>query len=183
MWALALVAGLSPAATLRAQTVADAYGKGASLWAGADYSNMQAGFPNGSTVRIMGVGAFVDYCRTSSIGFEAHMRFLNFDSWNGETQQDYLAGPRYTFLHSDRWRPFASFQIGAVRIQYPFSIGTGTSFALAPGGGLEYRLRPKWAARAGYEYQFLPNSPNFTNEPKFGIRPNGFQIGISYKIF
>jgi opacity protein-like surface antigen len=54
---------------------------------------------------------------------------------------------------------------------------------MAPGGGLEYRLNHKWSLRATYEYQFLPNSPNFTNEPKFGIKPNGALMGISYRLF
>jgi len=174
---------LSMAAIGYGQTVPDATGAGNSLWAGAEYANMQAGFPNGSSLRLTGVGAFADYNWNHFFGVEMHMRFLNFNSWYGETEQDYLAGPRYTFLKSNRWRPFAGFEIGAVRIQYPFAIGTGTCFAISPGGGLEYRLGRKWAARATYEYQFLPNSPNFTDEPKFGIRPNGFQAGISYRIF
>jgi opacity protein-like surface antigen len=114
---------------------------------------------------------------------EAHGRFLNLNSWYGETEQDYLAGPRYTFLHSLKWHPFASFQVGLVRVQYPFSIGTGTSFAMVPGGGLDYRINQKWSLRGSYEYQFLPNSPNFTDEPKFGIKPNGVSVGVSYRLW
>jgi opacity protein-like surface antigen len=54
---------------------------------------------------------------------------------------------------------------------------------MAPGGGVEYRLSRKLSLRAIYEYQFLSNSPNFTNEPQFGIKPNGGFAGISYRVF
>ena len=180
------LAGLALAAVQAAahgQAAPSARGGGASLWAGAEYSNVRAGFPNGSSVRLGGIGAFVNYNLRHSAGVEARARFLNLNSWNGETQQDYLAGPRYTFLHSERWRPFAAFEVGVVKIQYPFSMGTGTSFAMAPSGGLEYRLGRKWSVRGVYEYQILSNSPDFTNEPKFGIKPNGFHAGIAYRIF
>lgn len=182
-WARLALAGLLAAATAHGQAAHSGEEGAASLWAGAEYINLQAGFPNGSDVRLSGIGAFGNYNINHHIGFEAHVRFLNFNSWNGETQQNYLAGPRYTFLRNNKWRPFAMFQAGIVRIQYPFSMGNGTSFAMAPSGGLEYRLNHKWSVRAVYEYQFLANSPDFTNEPKFGIKPNGGFAGVSYRIF
>lgn len=183
-WKICLtLTGLLLTAAAQGQTVPDATGRSNSLWVGAEYSKMEAGFPNSSNIQLQGIGAWANYNLNHTFGAEGHVRFLNFNSWYGETEQDYFAGPRYTFLHSDRWRPFARFEIGAVRIQYPFSLGTGVSFAMAPAGGLDYRLGRKWAARAAYEYQFLPNSPDFTNEPKFGIRPNGLQLGISYRVF
>jgi opacity protein-like surface antigen len=150
---------------------------------GAEYANLQAGFPNGSNLRLSGVGVFGNFNWNHTYGMEAHARFLNFNSWNGETEQDYLAGPRYTFLHRNKLRPFAAFNVGLVKIQYPFSMGTGTSFAMAPGGGVEYRLSHKWSIRGNYEYQILLNSPDFTNEPKFGIKPNGGLVGISYRLW
>ena len=178
-----IFAGLLTAALAHGQAAPSAYGAGASLWAGAEYSNVHAGFTIDSNVRLQGVGAFVDFNRSHSIGFEGHFRFLQLGNWYGETEQNYLAGPRYTFLHSEKWRPFASFEIGAVKIQYPFNMGNGTSFAMAPGGGLEYRLSRKWSVRSAFEYQILTNSPDFTNEPRFGIKPYGFHGGISYRIF
>jgi opacity protein-like surface antigen len=177
------LAGFLAAAAAHAQTLPSGFGEGVSLWAGADYAYMQAGFPSGGNIRLQGIGAFALYNRTHWLGFEAHARFLNFGSWNGETEQNYLVGPRYTFLHSDKYHPFADFEAGFVKIQYPFSMGTGTSFAMAPGGGLDYRLNHKWAVRAAYQYQVLTNSPDFTNEPHFGIKPNGFLGGVEYRIF
>jgi hypothetical protein len=177
------LAGAIAAAVAHGQAAPSAKGGAQSLWVGAEYANLQAGFPNGSNARLFGVGAFGIFNWNHHYGVEGHARFLNFNSWNGETEQDYLAGPRYTFLHSNKWRPFASFQVGLVKIQCPFSMGNGTSFAMAPGGGLEYRVSHKWSVRAAYEYQFLPNSPNFTDEPQFGIKPNGPLVGTSYRIF
>ena len=177
------IAGLLSTGVAHGQSAPSATGTGQSLWVGAEYSNLEAGFPTDSTVRLSGVGAVVTYSRSHSLGVEGRARFLDFNSWHGETEQDYLAGPRYTFLHSNTWRPYALFEVGIVKIQYPFSIGNGTSFAMAPGGGVEYRLNRKWRLRAAYEYQILTNSPNFTDEPKFGIKPNGASAGISYRLF
>jgi opacity protein-like surface antigen len=179
-----VIAGLlAAAAAMHSQSTDSSLGPSQSLWVGAEYSNLHAGFPNGSDLRLSGIGGFANYNWNHSLGVEGHVRFLNFNSWNGETEQNYLAGPRYTFLHSNKWRPFAAFQVGLTRIQYPFSMGSGTMFAMAPASGLEYRLSHKWAVRASYEYQFLHNSPNFSNEPAFGIKPNGFHAGVSYRLF
>jgi opacity protein-like surface antigen len=183
-WRVGLaIAGLFAATGAYGQIVPSAEGDGQSLWVGAEYANLQAGFPNGSNLRLSGVGVFGNFNWNHTYGMEAHARFLNFNSWNGETEQDYLAGPRYTFLHRNKLRPFAAFNVGLVKIQYPFSMGTGTSFAMAPGGGVEYRLSHKWSIRGNYEYQILLNSPDFTNEPKFGIKPNGGLVGISYRLW
>lgn len=171
------------AMAIEAQTVADGRGGAASLWAGAEYASFQAGFPVDSTVRLAGLGAFATYNLNRHYALEMHARFLNLNSWNGETQQDYLIGPRYSFLRGEKLRPFAYFQVGMVKIQYPFQVGTGSSLALAPGGGVEYRLGRKLSVRGAYEFQMLTNSPDFTNEPHFGIRPNGASIGIAYRIF
>ena len=154
-----------------------------SLWIGAEYSNMQVGFPYESNWRMSGLGAFALYNWNHNLGVQAEADFLRFNSFYGENQISFLAGPRYTFLHSDKWRPFAQFSIGDVRTRYPFEIGVGNSFALAPAGGLDYGLSRRWALHAQYEYQFLPDSPNFTDEPHFGMHPNGAQIGISYRLF
>jgi opacity protein-like surface antigen len=181
-WAALIAALLLMAAMAQAQTVPDAWGAGESLWVGAEYVNLQAGFPAGSSVRLSGIGAYGNFNWNHHFGLEARATFLNFGQWHGETEQNYLAGPRYTFLRRNRLRPYASFDAGLVKIQYPFKMGTGTSFAIAPGGGVEYRLNRRFSVHGSYEYQMLFNSPNFTNEPHFGIRPQGFWGGLAYRI-
>ena len=181
--AMAALVCAAVATATQAQTVADGRGGAASLWVGAEYADFKAGFPKDSTVQLGGVGGFATYNWNRHYALEMHARFLNMNSWNGETEQAYLVGPRYSFLRGEKLRPFALFQMGFVKIQYPFQMGTGTSFAMAPGGGVEYRLGRKLSVRGAYEFQMLSNSPDFTNEPKFGIRPTGATVGVSYRIF
>jgi opacity protein-like surface antigen len=171
------------ALTMHAQSAASGSGATASLWAGVDYTDFKAGFPVDSNYRFSGIGAFVSYSRDRHWSLDAHARFLTMKSWNGETEQDWLIGPRYSFLRGAKLRPYGSLLIGAVKMHYPFQIGDGTNFALAPGGGLEYRRGERWSLRAGYEYQTLLDSPRFTNETHYGIKPNGFTAGVAYKIF
>jgi opacity protein-like surface antigen len=177
---LAVLCICSPASS---QSTPSAFAGPQSLWVGAEFSNMQAGFPYGSNWRMSGIGAFAVFNWNHSFGVQAETNFLRFNSFNGENQMSFLVGPHYTFLHSSRWQPYAQFSIGDVRTRYPFDIGAGNSFAMAPAGGLDYTLRQHWAIHAQYEYQFLTNSPNFTDEPHFGIRPNGVQVGIAYRLF
>lgn len=181
---MSLAIGATIFATLAyGQVAPSAFDRSQSIRLGLEYSNMEAGFPAGSSLRLSGIGAFGTFNWNHQIGVEGAARFQRFNSFYGETEDSYLAGPRYTFLHSDQWRPFAAFELGVVKMQYPFSLGSCGCFAMAPTGGLDYRLDRKWSLRGEYQYQILPGSPNFTNEPKFGIRPNGFQAGISYRVF
>lgn len=165
------------------QAVPDAYKDNPSFWAGLEYSNVEAGFPHDSTLRLSGLGALVSFSWTHHLLLEGQARVLNWNRWNGESEHDYFAGPRYTFLKGDRLRPFVRFEIGMVTVNYPFHIGTGHQFAAVPGGGVEYRLSHRWSVRGTYEYQILPDSPNFANEPHFGMRPNGAFAGITYRVF
>src|ERR1039457_3993377 len=93
-WIAALAAGLLVCAA-HAQVVPSATGPGHALWAGGEYSNISASFPYQSGQRLWGIGAFADYHVTSHIGMEAEVRFLRFNSFYGETEDNYLAGPRY----------------------------------------------------------------------------------------
>jgi len=179
-WTLLLL--LLACSTLHSQSKEAAVTSTQSLWVGGEFSNMQVGFPYGSNWRMSGIGAYAIFNWNHSLGVQAETNFLQFHSFYSETQMSFLAGPRYTFLHSSKWRPYAQFSIGDVRTRYPFDIGSGNSFALAPAGGLDYSFSRRWAIHTQYEYQFLTNSPNFTDEPHFGMTPNGVKIGISYRL-
>lgn len=171
------------ATLLSAQSVASAYGNKSSLWIGGEYANLQAGFPKDSSVRISGIGASLDYNWRAHLGLEAHARFLDWASWHGQTEHSYLAGPRYTFLNNRKWRPFVAFDLGITQMHYPFSLGDGNSFTLAPRAGIEYKLNRKLKLQATYEADLLTNSPDFTNEPNFGIHPNGLIVGAAWRIY
>jgi opacity protein-like surface antigen len=180
---LFLAALLFIAAAAQAQVVPSAYGPRHSLWVGGEYSNMKASFPYQTGQRLWGIGAFADLNVTGHLGVEAEARFLRFNSFYGETEDNYLAGPRYVFGKFGKFQPCAKFLVGIGKIQYPFTIGSGAYLALAPGGGVSYRFSPRWAIRGEYEYQFWPDSPGFTNEPAHQLTPNGFNVGIAFRPF
>jgi opacity protein-like surface antigen len=180
-WMVSLAAGLL-VHSAQAQVVPSATRPTHSLWVGGEYSNINASFPYQSGQRLWGIGAFADYHLTSHIGLEAEARFLRFNRFYGETEDNYLAGPRYLVGRFGRLQPYAQCLAGIGKIQYPFEIGNGSYFALAPGAGANYRIGDRWSLRGEYEYQLWLNSPNIVNEPTHEIRPNGFHIGVAFRL-
>lgn len=128
------------------------------------------------------MGAFADYHATSHIGIEAETRFLRFNSFYGETEDNYLAGPRYMARSWGKLQPYAQCLVGIARMQYPFQIGSGSYLAVAPGAGANYRIARRWVLRGEYEYQFWPGSPDIADEPGHEITPSSFHIGIAFKL-
>jgi opacity protein-like surface antigen len=180
-WIAALAASLLVSAA-HAQVVPSATGSGHALWVGGEYSNISASFPYQSSQRLWGIGAFADYHVTSHIGLEAEAHFLRFNSFYGETEDNYLGGPRYLVGRFGQLQPYAQCLAGIGKIQYPFAIGNGSYLALAPGAGANYRIARRWSLRGEYEYQFWLNSPNIVNEPSHEITPNGFHLGVAYRL-
>jgi hypothetical protein len=56
-----------------------------------------------------GLGVYADFDRTFHWGTEAEARWLHFDSGNGQTLSNYLAGARYRFPLNGRFYPYAKF--------------------------------------------------------------------------
>ena len=180
-WLTVLSAGLLAVAT-QAQVAPSAIRSNHGLWVGAEYSNVHAGFPYESNERLWGIGAFADYHITSHIGVEADMRFLRFNSFYGETEDTYLAGPRYLVGTFGKLQPYAQCLVGIGKIQYPFQIGTGSYFAVAPGAGANYRIGSRWSLTGGYEYQSWLDSPGVPGEPAHRIVPSGFHAGFAFRL-
>jgi len=170
---------LSPSRLL-AQVAPAAHGASGSLWVGADYSNFLPDF--GPSQRISGFGAYVDWNVTPRLGLEGEVRVLPFNGFSGESQDNYFAGPRVTLLHRGNFVPYAKILVGVAQNDFPFKIGTGRYLALAPGGGLDYRLSHRFAFRAEYEYQLWPSAPGVSGQPSNGMKPNGFSVGIAYRL-
>jgi hypothetical protein len=177
----ALAACLLAIAT-QAQVVPSATGPGRALWLGGEYSNIHAGFPYESNQRLSGIGAFADYHITGHFGVEANARFLRFNSFYSETEDNYLAGPRYLVGRFGKLQPYAQCLIGIGTIQYPFQIGTGSYLAVAPGVGANYPIAGKWSLTGGYEYQFWPGSTDVAGEPAHSIAPSGFHVGLAFRL-
>jgi len=179
---LAIVALGQLTAAGRGQAVPSAFGPGQGLWAGVEYSNIHAGFPYDSDQRLGGIGVFATDHLAGNLSVAGEARFLRFNSFNGETESHYLAGPRYRLPRFGRIQPFAECLFGIGHIQFPYQIGSGTYFAVAPEAEITYRLSRRWALRGTYDYQFWPGSPNVANEPDHAIRPNGFHAGLAFRI-
>jgi hypothetical protein len=153
-----------------------------SLWVGGEYSNFR---PDYGSERLNGLGATVDLNLTPKLGVVGEARWLHWHNSNdgGETQSDYLAGGKYRLFRIGRFDLNAKFLIGGVWIRFPNDIGTGSYFAYAPGGFVDYRLSRRFRIRGGYEYQVLPTAPDIPPYPSNGLTPNGFTIGVEYGVF
>jgi len=179
---MAMMASSMISFSAQAQVVPSAYYPPRALWVGAQFSNIHAGFPYQSSQRISGLSGFVDYHVTPRVSIEADARFLRFGSFYSESETSYLAGPRFAIWNAGKLRPYGQFLVGLASMHFPFKIGDERYLALAPAGGVNYRLSRKWILNAEYEYQLWPGSPNFSNEPAHEITPNGFHAGLAYQI-
>jgi opacity protein-like surface antigen len=169
--------------SLEAQVVPAAYRTPHVLWVGAEYSNFLASFPYQSSRRLSGVGVFADFKLSGRVGLEGDARFLHFGGFADSTESSYLVGPKVYFFAKGRFQPYGKFLVGLGNIHYPFDIGDASYFALAPGAGSSYRLSRRWMLRAEYEYQIWQNSPGYANEPNHELTPNGFNVGVAYRVF
>ena len=154
-----------------------------SIWVGAECSWFSASFPYQSGQRVEGCGGFANLRWTSHIDIEGNVRWLPWNDYPQTSERTLLAGPRYIFRRFGKFEPYGKFLVGDGTIHYPYKIGTDSYFALAPGGGVNYRLSRRLTVRAEYEYQIWLNSPGFTNEPKHALHPNGLNVGFAYKVW
>ena len=167
-------------ARLFAQTAPSAYERHINLWAGAEFSNFQ---PDYSPVnRLEGLGAYADWSLNTNLAVEGEMRFLHFNSNGGAYQDHYLIGPKLSTNRWARFKPYAKFLVGMGKNNFPYNIGYGKYFALAPGGGVDYELSRRFAVRADYEYQIWPAAPAIPGQTNNGMTPNGFSVGFAYRI-
>ncbi|HLH35537.1 MAG TPA: outer membrane beta-barrel protein [Alloacidobacterium sp.] len=168
-----------------AQVAPATQGGGHSLSAGAEYSNFQ---PDWGPNRLSGIAVFgdLDNIFLHNLGIEGEARWLHFQEYHGQKEEHYLLGPRYRFVRFHQISGYGKVLFGGGWITYPYGIGSGSYFAYAPGGTAEYRLTHHFILRGDYEYQIWPSAPGlaftFPN-PSHGLTPNGFSVGVAYKIF
>jgi hypothetical protein len=160
------------------------------LWVGGYYSNFNAGldanfystfgYDHGPS-RLSGLGVYVDWNLFGKLGAEGAARWLRVDQYHGTHEDNYLVGPRYSYRRG-KYVPYVKFLMGAGELNFPGGAGHGGYFTMVPGGGLDYRLNYHFAVRGDYEYQFWPSAPGL-GLPAQGLNPNGFSVGIGYRIF
>jgi predicted porin len=135
-----------------------------------------------AVTRLLGAGVLVDYNVTRRWGLTGEARWLNWRGHGNQNQQDYLVGGKYRFYQWHRFSFNAKFLVGGVWVTYPNEIGNGSYFAYVPGAFVDYRLSRRLSVRGDYEYQILPSAPGFFDEPSNGLTPNGFSVGVMYRI-
>ena len=169
----------------RAQVVPHAIGSDPHVWVGAEGSSFHTDY-NPISGRLLGFGFYGDYFVSRHLGAEAEVRFLTLNSPAGQTQKNFYLGP---IVDIYRWRKLSGYGkglLGLATINYPYKIGYGSYFGFAIGGGVEYRIRPRWKLRGEYEHQFIPSAPGLAITKPFtsnGLNPAGYSGGVSYRFF
>ena len=175
---------------LTAQTKWSAEGPGISIWVGASISmfNPDYGCADNSAFacwnhQLIGISP---YAHTSSflfnrIGAEGQARFLHWRGPGHLTESSYMAGPRVVLFQKKKFVFSGRLLFGVARLSVPpTSFGSGTYFAYAPGGSVDYRVARRIFARVNYEYQIWPTFTGSSGHT--GLTPNGLSVGVSYAI-
>jgi hypothetical protein len=193
--ALALLSILFAAGTAsaRAQVVPSATSGQISLTAGALASAFQpdyecCGVASTAPNRLYGVGAFVDVRFTRWFQVEGEGRWLRFNQLEGIDEDNYLIGPRLPIHHFRLLKatPYAKVLAGLGRMNFEDGDGSGRYFALAYGGGVDFRLTKRFSARGDFEYQQWlgwPNLPPASLIPNSPFFPYGASVGVGYRVF
>jgi hypothetical protein len=170
---LLLLIGAACALRMHAQALTTASGGGSYLRIGVGATAMQADY--GHRV-LVGATAFADSNISPRIGLEYEAHFQRWNSNEQLTETSYLAGMRVAA--SDRtWRPYGKVLVGLARIQFPYNYATGSYFAIAPGGGLDWEPGGRWAVRVlDVEYQ------EWTRFTYGSMHPYGVTSGVSFRV-
>lgn len=158
-------------------------GGNSTLWVGGEFASFSSDY--GTQTRIIGPGVNFDFNLTPKIGVVGEARWLHWNGTDSQTQSDYLAGGKYAFFRFHHFTFNAKFLVGGVWVKYPVKAtggSTGSYFAYAPGASVDYRLSRRLSVRGAYEYQILPSAPGFANQPSHGLTPNGFSVGVNYRL-
>ena len=166
-----------------AQVAPSATGGNGSITVGGEVSAFQPdSIPGYTGGHVVGPGFFFDIDLMPRWGAEGEARWMLWRGSGGQTQSDYLIGPRYRLLRWHGISGWAKFMMGAGVEKFPQNIGTGSYFAMAPGGNLNFPFGRRLTLRLGYEHQFWPAAPNIPSYPNNGMHPSGFTLGIGYRI-
>ena len=137
--------------------------------------------------RLYGVGAFADVRFSRWVQIEGEGRWLKFNKYcpgilpsggpdpnSCISEETYLIGPRVPIIEFHGFTPYGKVLVG---LGGGSILSSGHAFALAPGGGLDYRLSRRLGVRADFEYQRWRVNPAVT------LWPYGVSQGVSYRVF
>ena len=127
-----------------------------------------------------GGSGYVEYNLNSSFGLVADIGgYANTRTGIGDTAMTYLFGPRFNFRRS-RFTPYVQALFGGVSAWTP-TPGTQNAFAMAAGGGLDFRVSNYIAVKpiqAEYVMTRLPNALGFGSHQN-DIR---YSAGVVFRI-
>ena len=162
-----------------AQAVEAMDGRGLYINAGG----MASGFmPGDWNQAVIGAGTYVDVHFSHWIQVEGEARWMRWNGYFGETQDNYLIGPRVpVYRIGRRAQIYGKGLIGLAKMNFSEldKYKNGQFTALAFGGTLDYKLTRKLTLRAvDFEYQYWPKWV-----PNESLSPYGVSVGASYRVF
>ena len=181
---LLLFVSLKVAAFAHAQAAESATARQLTITAGAMGSGFNPHDDNtnayvGGTNYLIGLGTYVDVHFTHWFQLEGEARWLRFNEYAGEHQDNYLLGPKIPIHRFGRADIYGKAMIGIGKMTFPYNYGYGSFTALAYGGGVDYKLSRKLTLRPiDFEFQqwpaWLGNS---------SLYPYGISVGVGYRVF
>ncbi len=166
------------ALSARSQTAPEGKTGSFSVSAGGFGSVFQPDYANGfvahaSPNHLYGFGAYVDVRLSRWAQFESEGRWLHYNEYLGINQNSYLIGPRIPIRTFHDFTPYGKVLVGAGT----GSFLTGSTLAVAYGGGVDYRVSRRFTLRCfDFEYQEWRVSPTT-------LYPYGGSVGLSYKVY
>ena len=148
-----------------------------------DAGGMASGFmPGDWNQPVIGAGTYVDLHFSHWIQVEAEGRWMRWNGYFGETQDNYLIGPRVpVFRIGRRAQIYGKGLVGLAKMNFSEldRYKNGSFTALAFGGTLDYKLTRKLTLRAvDFEYQYWPKWV-----PNQSLQPYGVSVGMAYRVF
>lgn len=179
---------LSSALTLNAQVApaATSFGVG-KLNVGAEFSIFQIdAYPHPIE---SGVGVYVDYDPRRFFGLEVEGRTIQFNETKNQRRDEISGGFRYIYNHG-QFAPYAKALAGIGSADFTRGTYFGaplrqhdTFTTMTFGGGVDYKLTHKLYLRGEYEYQYWLDYGTARRGPLGVSNPNGYSVGVSYRIF
>jgi hypothetical protein len=124
-----------------------------------------------------GVSIYADFNPTWRYGAELRAQSLRYHEQFGRKTDTLLVGPRFS-IRDRTLVPYARALVGIGRYTFPYGYGTDTSFVVAPGAGVDWRVNERISVRLiDAEYQMWPQFA-------FGsMHPYGVSAGVSIQLW
>lgn len=170
-----LAATLVAPRLLHAQAEPAGIGPGSYTSVGITASAVNSGY---GQQRLSGATLYVDGNLYRRVGFEAEARILGVHADQNLRQSTYLAGARFS-ARGYNVRPYTKLLAGVGFMTFPFNDAHGRYLVLAPGGGLDYRVR-----HSGLQLRVLDVEYQYWPQFTFGaMRSWAISTGLSLRVW